>query len=114
MSNYKELISDHLRASSFIIADGILPSGKQRGYILRRLIRRSLSACLKLKINILEIKFFEEIVDTIIDIFDDSYLELKENRELIIKTLYQESEKYHKSIEIGKREWQKILKLKNK
>jgi alanyl-tRNA synthetase len=112
MSNLKPeyIIADHIRASCFIIANGTKPSGKQRGYVLRRLIRRSLSNLLKLKIDISKQAFFEEIVDSIISIYDNVYLEIKENRGIIIETLYKESTKYLKAIKIGEKEWDKIFK----
>jgi len=106
----KDVIADHIRASCFIISDGVLPSGKQRGYVLRRLIRRSLSASLKLKIDITKAEYFEELVDSVISIFNTSYPEISENREIIISTLVAEAGKYQKAIAIGEKEWAKILK----
>lgn len=104
------LIADHLKSSFFIISDGTLPSGKQRGYILRRLIRRSLSNCLKLGIDILDPKFYEEVLDTILGIYGDVYPELATSRDKALAVFVQESLKYHKSIETGKKAWFKILK----
>jgi|688.fasta_scaffold13267_2 alanyl-tRNA synthetase len=107
--NPSYIIADHIRAACFIISDGVMPSGKQRGYILRRLIRRSLSASLKMKIDISQNDYFVEIVDSVIDIYDGVYDEIKENREKIIQILTQESTKYLKAIQTGQKEWKKIL-----
>jgi alanyl-tRNA synthetase len=104
------LIADHIRAACFIIADGVLPSGKQRGYILRRLIRRALSASLKMKIDITQAQYFEELVDSVIGIYDGVYDEVKESREVILKTLLTEAQKYQKAISVGEKEWSRILK----
>jgi alanyl-tRNA synthetase len=105
----KYLIADHIRASCFIIADGVQPSGKQRGYILRRLIRRALSASLRLKIDITNPKYFEELVDSVIGIYDGVYDEIKNSREVILKTLLTEAQKYQRAIAVGEKEWAKIL-----
>ncbi len=107
--NYSYIIADHIRTACFVIADGILPGGKQRGYILRRLIRRSLSASLKLKIDINSVVYFEELVDSVIGIYTGVYPEIIENRSVIISTIHGEAVKYQKAINIGKKEWQKIL-----
>ena len=107
---YANIVADHIRASCFIIADGIKPSGKQRGYILRKLIRRSFSASLKLKIDISKPEYFEDLTDSVIKIYDGVYDEVKENRQVIIEILLLESQKYLKAIDIGQKEWQKIFK----
>ena len=109
----KYLIADHIRTSCFCIADGVLPSGKQRGYILRRLIRRSLSASLKLNIDISGRLYFEALVDSVIGIYDGIYPEISDNREIIIQTIFGEAGKYLKAINVGQKEWVKILKSNN-
>jgi alanyl-tRNA synthetase len=108
--NNSYIIADHIRTACFCIADGVMPGGKQRAYILRRLIRRSLSASLKMGIDIGQIGYFEELVDTVIDIYKGVYDELSDNREIIIKTLFGEAQKYQKAIITGQKEWQKLLK----
>ena len=107
--NYSYIIADHIRTACFVIADGVLPSGKQRGYILRRLIRRSLSASLKLKIDISNQAYFEELVNSVIGIYDGVYPEIEENKNMIIQTIFGEAVKYQKAINVGKKEWQRIL-----
>ncbi len=107
--NYSYIIADHIRTACFVIADGVLPSGKQRGYILRRLIRRSLSASLKLKIDISNQAYFEELVHSVIGIYDGVYPGVLENKNIIIQTIFGEAVKYQKAISVGKKEWQKIL-----
>jgi alanyl-tRNA synthetase len=107
--NYSYIIADHIRTACFVIADGVLPSGKQRGYILRRLIRRSLSASLKLNIDIANQGYFEELVDSVTEIYDGVYPEVLENRAIIVSTIFGEAQKYMKAINVGKKEWQKIL-----
>lgn len=108
--NYSYIIADHIRAASFIIADGVEPSGKQRGYVLRRLIRRALSASLKLNIDITERRYFEDLVEAVIGIYEGVYDEIKQNRQKIVDILVAESAKYSKAIAVGQREWAKVLK----
>ena len=108
--NQSYVIADHIRAASFIIADGVKPSGKQRGYILRRLIRRALSASLKMNIDITQQGYYEDLVDAVIGIYDGVYDEIKENRELIIQILSTEAQKYQRAIAAGQKEWAKVLK----
>jgi len=105
------IIADHVRAACFIIGDGVLPSGKQRGYVLRRLIRRSMSASLKLGIDISATKYWEELIDSVIKIYEGVYDEIGQAREVIIQSFVAESIKYLKAISIGQKEWAKILKI---
>jgi alanyl-tRNA synthetase len=107
--NYSFIIADHVRAASFIIAEGVLPSGKQRGYVLRRLIRRALSASVALGIDIANRQYFEELVDATIGIYDGVYDELKQNRETTVLTLVAESTKYQKAMLVGRKEWEKLF-----
>lgn len=102
------IIADHIRAICFIIGDGVLPSAKGRGYILRRLIRRSLSASLNLKIELCS-EYFTELVDSVIKIYSGIYNEIGQNKEIIVKTLIEETTKYQKAVEVGQKEWAKIL-----
>ncbi len=112
--NYSYIIADHIRASCFIIADGVQPSGKQRGYILRRLIRRSLAASLTMGIKLDNANYFQDLVDSAIGIYDGVYNEIGENREVIIRTLIGESQKYSKAISVGEKEWAKKFKVQGK
>jgi len=107
--NNTYIISDHIRASCFIIANGVTPSGKQRGYILRRLIRRSLSASLKLGIDISNRLYFQELVDSVCQIYQGVYDEITNNNTKIVDIIYSESQKYLKAISVGQQQWDKYL-----
>jgi alanyl-tRNA synthetase len=114
MANPSYIIADHIRAACFIIADGVQPSGKQRGYILRRLIRRSLAASLKMGIDISNPAYFEELVNTVIKIYDGVYTEVWENKEKILEILNTEARKYKNAIATGEKEWSKAFKSATK
>ncbi|MEM1311914.1 MAG: alanine--tRNA ligase-related protein [Patescibacteria group bacterium] len=109
MSNDYYIIADHIKAACFIIASGVEPSGKQRGYILRRLIRRSFSASLRLDIDISNPQYFEELVESVITIYQGVYNEVEDNKIKILEVLNTEASKYQKSILVGEKEWRKIL-----
>jgi alanyl-tRNA synthetase len=108
------IIADHIRAICFLIGDGVKPSGKQQGYVLRRLIRRSLSSSLALGIDISQGRYFVELVDSVIGVYDGVYDEISTSRELILSIFTQESQKYLKAISNGEKEWGKIIVQKPK
>ena len=85
------VIADHLRASSFLIAEGVLPSNEGRGYVLRRIMRRGMrhSHTLGSKEPI-----FYKMIPTLIKEMSDSYPELKRAEPLITETLKNEEEKF--------------------
>ncbi len=97
------LIADHIKASVFIIADGVEPSNKERGYVLRRLIRKSLRVAKKLNVNSLL-----EIAQSVIDNQDNYagiYPEL--NNPNILKILEAEENKFKLTLELGLKELRK-------
>jgi alanyl-tRNA synthetase len=110
--NHSYIISDHIRAACFLIGDGVKPAGKQQGYVLRRLIRRSLSSSLALGIDISNQQYFVDLVDSIADIYSGVYDEIGDSKDLIIAILGQESQKYLKAISVGEKEWQKVIAQK--
>jgi len=83
------IIADHIKASVFIIADGIVPGNTEQGYVLRRLIRRAIRYGKGLGIE----NFTSKVAEPIFKIYDD-YLELKENKKHILQELKQEEEKF--------------------
>lgn len=97
------VIVDHLRASVFIIADGVEPSNKERGYILRRLIRRASLQLKKLGVKSVE-ESCKKIADVFINLMSSSYPELEKNRLKIISTLENEINKFSQTLEKGLKE----------
>ncbi|MCI8301051.1 MAG: alanine--tRNA ligase [Lachnospiraceae bacterium] len=92
------LITDHMRSSTFMISDGIMPSNEGRGYVLRRLIRRAARHGRLLGING---RFLAALSATVIAESRDGYPELEEKKEFIFKVLTQEEEKFDKTIDQG-------------
>ena len=85
------VIADHLRASSFLIAEGVLPSNVGRGYVLRRIMRRGMRHAHTLGSKE---PIFYKMVSTLIKEMSDSYPELKRTEPLITETLKTEEEKF--------------------
>ncbi len=94
------IIADHIKAATFILGDekGLTPSNVGAGYVLRRLIRRAVRNGFSLGIK--EI-FTSKIAEEVTKIYQDTYTELKKNKEFIINQLVQEEEKFKKTLERG-------------
>ena len=92
------VIADHLRASSFLIAEGILPSNEGRGYVLRRIMRRGMRHAHSLGSKS---PVFFKIFDVLLNEMKNSYSELNTGKDLIIETLKNEEEKFSSLLERG-------------
>jgi alanyl-tRNA synthetase len=103
-----KVIADHLRAVSFAISDGAFPSNKDRGYVLRRLIRRSSVYGRKLGINQ---AFLYQLVPHVIQAMGEFYPMLKEKEALITKTIKVEEEKFLTTLTKG---YEMLMDLINK
>ncbi|MES3031202.1 MAG: alanine--tRNA ligase [Patescibacteria group bacterium] len=103
----KRIIADHLRASVFLIADGVIPSNTDRGYILRRLIRRAIVNTTDKKLDEKRIGVF---VDTIANVYESGYPEIMKKKEEIKKILNDECSKFADALTNGMREFEKLSK----
>ena len=92
------IITDHIRAVSFLVADGVLPSNEGRGYVLRRLLRRAArhGKLLGIKEN-----FLYKLVDEVIKVSGEAYPELVEKESYIKKVIRIEEEKFNETIDQG-------------
>ena len=107
----RRIVAEHLRASMMIIQDGGLPSNVDRGYILRRLIRRMVRHLRKLQINLNELG---KLIDLNIDTLKEMYPELHQNSNKIKSVIIEEKDKFEKTLERGEREFNKIVnRMKN-
>ena len=91
-------ITDHARASTFMISDGIIPSNEGRGYVLRRIIRRAVRHGKLIGINR---TFFMELCEAVINENKSGYPELVEKKELISKVINNEESSFNKTIDQG-------------
>lgn len=103
------IIADHLKAAVFIASDGVEPSNSERGYILRRLIRRAIREGYKLG---LEKNFTKEAAAEAVYIYKDQYPEV--NRSKILAVIEKEESKFRKTLQKGLKEFEKIAGKKGK
>ena len=101
----KRIISDHIKACTFLISEGILPSNKDRGYILRRLIRRIIGLE---KILGLPNNFLIGLVPKVVEIYQDIYPEIKPRETEIMTVIQNEGEKFEKTLAKGLKQFEKI------
>ena len=102
----RRIVAEHLRSSMMIISDGGRPSNLDRGYILRRLIRRMIRQLNKLQIDLNELS---GLIDLNIDTLKEMYPELDKNREQIKSVIIEEKDKFVKTLNHGEREFEKEL-----
>ncbi len=93
------VIADHLRASVFLAVDGVVPSNKEQGYVMRRLMRRAILRAFDLGI---EQNFMEQVVPVIADRYQNDYPEVAENRTKILEVLAKEEKVFRQTLRKGK------------
>ena len=102
----RRIVAEHLRSSMMIIADGGRPSNLDRGYILRRLIRRMIRHMNKLQIDLTEIS---TLIDLNINNLKEMYPELEKNKEIIKNVILEEKNKFVKTLDKGEKEFIKEM-----
>ena len=102
----RRIIAEHLRSSMMIITDGGRPSNIDRGYVLRRLIRRMIRHMNKLQIDLSELS---NLIDINVDNLKEMYPELEQNRETIKNVINEEKDKFVKTLRHGEREFDKEM-----
>lgn len=102
------IIVDHLRAAVFMVADGVVPSNKERGYILRRILRRAMvhGRMLGMKND-----WVKQIIEVYIAQYKEQYPELENNKENILNVILEEESKFGKTLEAGLKEFRKYEKI---
>lgn len=99
------VILDHLRAATFLIGDGVVPSNKDQGYFVRRLIRRAVRFGHALGI---EKNFCSEVSVSFIEYFGSDYPNVKEKERFILEEMQKEEEKFGKTLKKGLQEFEKL------
>ena len=103
----RRIVAEHLRSSMMIICDGGRPSNVDRGYVLRRLIRRMTRHLNKLEIDLNELS---NLIELNIETLSQMYPELVKNKEVIKQVLIEEKDKFVKTLAHGEREFEKVIK----
>ena len=104
--NSRRIVAEHLRSSMMLIADGGKPSNIDRGYVLRRLIRRMIRHLNKLQISLDELA---GLIDLNTENLKEMYQELEQNKETIKSVMLEEKDKFAKTLEHGEREFIKEM-----
>ena len=102
----RRIAAEHLRASIMIVLDGGRPSNVDRGYILRRLIRRMTRHLNKIGVDLGKLS---ELIDIYVDNLKEMYPELETNRETIKEVIVAEKDKFMKTLQNGEREFNKVI-----
>jgi alanyl-tRNA synthetase len=105
-TNAMRVIADHLRAAAFLAVDGIVPSNKEQGYVMRRLMRRAIMKSFDLGI---EQNFLEEVVPVILSLYEADFPEVASKRETIVAVLVKEEKVFRQTLRKGLAELQKFV-----
>lgn len=101
------VIADHLRAATFLAVDGVVPSNKEQGYVMRRLVRRAIRFAFELGV---EQNFLEQVVPVIADMYHQDLPEVAENRAKVIEVLVKEEKVFRQTLRKGLQELTKMSK----
>ena len=96
----KRIIADHVRATVFLASDGVIPSNKDQGYVMRRLMRR-----------VMAFNISKDIVDSVINVYENEYPELRAKRNEILETYSAELAKFNKTLRNGLNELKRLEKV---
>lgn len=102
------IIADHIRSSVFVLGDpnGVVPSNKDQGYVLRRLIRRAVNHGRKLGITE---NFLDKVAGKTIQLYKDIYAELDQNKEKVLGEIAKEEDKFRKTLEQGLKKFEEVV-----
>ena len=107
---YERIVLDHVKSSTFMISDGVVPTNEGRGYVLRRIIRRAVRAIYRLTDELTSLDFLIEIV---VNDYKNTYPELVKNKSKIIKLFKKEEELFQNTLVKGNQEISNMLSNKN-
>lgn len=99
------VIADHLRGATWLAVDGVTPSNKEQGYVMRRLLRRAIRFAFELGV---EQNFLQEVVPVIVGLYEDDFPEVAKNKDKILETLTREEKVFRQTLRKGVKELQKL------
>jgi alanyl-tRNA synthetase len=106
-TNAMRVIADHLRGATFLAVDGVKPSNKAQGYVMRRLMRRAIRFAFELGV---EQNFCQEVVPVITDLYANDYPEVAAQRDEVIETLVREEKAFRQTLRKGIQEFAKLTR----
>ncbi len=104
-ANAMQVIADHLRAAAFLAVDGVKPSNKEQGYVMRRLLRRAIRFAFDLGI---EQNFLQDVVPVIAELYEKDFPEVAKHKKDIIDILVKEEKTFRQTLRKGVRELEKM------
>jgi alanyl-tRNA synthetase len=108
------IIADHLKGAIMIASERVYPSNKEQGYFVRRLVRKAMLKMMQLEIDYKNIEILGEITEAVVDIYKDSYLHVEANKEMVVKSLQTEGEKFSSSLDRGVKKLESMDKIDGK
>jgi alanyl-tRNA synthetase len=108
-TNAIRVIADHLKAATFLAVDGITPSNKEQGYVMRRLMRRAIRFAFDLGV---EQQLCEQVVPVITELYKPDYPEVAEREQQVIETLVREEKIFRQTLRKGLSEMKKLASIK--
>lgn len=109
-TNAMRVVADHLHGATFLAVDGVVPSNKEQGYVMRRLVRRAIRFAFDLGI---EQNFLQEVVPVVTELYRDDYPEVAEREQQVIEVLVKEEKTFRQTLRQGQRELEKMLRESN-
>ncbi len=104
------VIADHLRGATFLAVDGVVPSNKEQGYVMRRLLRRAIRQAFEIGI---EQNFLEEVIPIIAEMYESDFPEVAEHKQKVIEVLCKEEKAFRHTLRKGLRELNNIYNRNN-
>lgn len=106
-TNAMRVIADHLRGATFLAVDGVTPSNKEQGYVMRRLIRRAIRYAFELGV---EQNFLEHVVPVIADMYHEDFPEVAERRQQVVDILVREEKVFRQTLRKGLQVFDKMMR----
>ncbi|HSE29390.1 MAG TPA: alanine--tRNA ligase [Candidatus Saccharimonadales bacterium] len=104
-TNAMRVIADHLRGAAFLAVDGVTPSNKEQGYVMRRLMRRAIRFAFELGV---EQNFMQQIVPVIAEIYEKDFPEVAKNRDHVVEVLAREEKVFRQTLRNGLKVFEKL------
>lgn len=104
-TNAMRVISDHIRGAAFLAVDGVVPSNKEQGYVMRRLLRRAILKAFELGI---EQNFLEQVVPLVAEMYEHDFPEVEKNKAHVIDVLVREEKVFRQTLRKGIAEFKKL------
>jgi len=104
-TNAMRVIADHIKGATWLAVDGVTPSNKEQGYVMRRLLRRAIRFAFELGV---EQNFLQEVVPVIVGLYENDFPEVAKNKDKIVEVLVKEEKVFRQTLRKGLKEFEKL------